>query len=91
MWVNLTDEALAALDSGKNLTPLFQCIDHSRRSAAAFTDEDTPAREACKSALAAFRKMYDLLEHGAEADDLLTNVSLWPLTQLRRALGEDDG
>ena len=48
-------------------------------------------REACEAALNALRTMYDNIENGVyeDLDDLLADESVWPLTQLREALGEE--
>jgi hypothetical protein len=43
---------------------------------------------ACRAALDALRRMYGRMEGGDEAEDLLSDETLWPLTQLREALGE---
>jgi hypothetical protein len=43
---------------------------------------------ACQAALEAFRTMYGLIDNGADADDLVEDEDLWPLTQLREALGK---
>ena len=49
-------------------------------------ENDGLLREATEAALQAFRRMYEKLEAGADADDLLDDETLWPLTQLRDAL-----
>ena len=50
------------------------------------TTNETVLREAAEAALRAFRRMYEILEAGADADDLLDDETLWPLTRLRDAL-----
>jgi hypothetical protein len=49
---------------------------------------DEQIRLALQAALAAFRRLYERMEAGEDTDDLLADESLWPLTQLREALGE---
>ena len=46
-------------------------------------------REAVETALDAFRRMYELIENGADVDDLVEDESLWPLSKLREALEEE--
>lgn len=50
------------------------------------TANDTLLRDAAEAALQAFRRMYEMLEAGADADELLEDESLWPLTKLRDAI-----
>jgi len=50
-------------------------------------ENESLLREAAEAALKAFRRMYEMLEAGADPDDLLDDESLWPLTQLREAVG----
>ena len=35
---------------------------------------------------AALRRLYEMLQAGADPDDLLDDETLWPLTQLREAV-----
>ena len=55
------------------------------------TTNETALRKAAEAALRAFRRMYGKLEAGADADDLLDDETLWPLTQLRDALEGSQG
>lgn len=50
------------------------------------TENEPLLRDSVEAALRAFRRMYEKLEAGADADDLLDDETLWPLTQLRDAL-----
>lgn len=50
------------------------------------TTTNEKLREAVEAALRAFRRMYERLDAGADADELLEDESLWPLTKLRDAL-----
>lgn len=50
------------------------------------TTNEKLLREAVEAALRAFRRMYERLDTGADADELLEDESLWPLTKLRDAL-----
>ena len=52
------------------------------------TAHEKVLREAANVALQAFRCLYEKLESGVEADELLEDESLWPLSQLRAAIGE---
>ncbi len=52
------------------------------------TENEAALREAAEAALQAFRRMYELLESGTEAEELLDDETLWPLSQLREALEE---
>lgn len=50
--------------------------------------------EACEAALAAFRGIYDKLEYTDDigtVTDVMADVSLWPLTQLRDAINKAKG
>ena len=51
------------------------------------TTNEVILRRAAEAALRAFRRMYELLEAGADPDDLLDDETLWPLTELREAVG----
>ena len=55
------------------------------------TENESVLRQAAEAALKAFRRMYEMLEAGAEPDDLLDDETLWPLTQLRDALEASQG
>ena len=50
------------------------------------TTNEKPLREAVEAALRAFRRMYELLDAGADAEELLEDETIWPLTKLRDAL-----
>ena len=47
---------------------------------------ETALQEAVEAALLAFRRMYERLDAGADAEELLEDETLWPLTKLRDAL-----
>ena len=39
-----------------------------------------------RGAAATLRRLYEMLQAGADPDDLLDDKTLWPLTQLREAV-----
>lgn len=50
-------------------------------------EPDARLRAACETALACFRALYTAVGDGADAGDLYGDQALWPLAQLREALG----
>lgn len=77
----------APYNSGKDDEARFATRDANARLIAAAPE----LLEACETALNALRSMYEAIDDGADAKDLVNIVGAWPLTQLRSVIAKAEG